>query len=187
MTTTFASTNRNTYIAALESAFDQSTLPVEWLVIAHNDSRLLNALSKALIGEPAAVLQVAQDTWDCAHQELANAIEWALQRGEVKNLIIAGSSHAAAAVSRASLVPPKSIDEADDSYGKLIVGIHRHNTQSREIEECFARQVEQISQIPSVQSHWQDRRLGVYGLFYRAESGLFFNYDKDTRTFQLLP
>lgn len=186
MTATFASSSRNTYIAALESVFDQSTSPIEWLAIAHNDSRLLNALSKALIGKPAVVLHVARDNWDFAQQELAKAIEWSLQRADVTNLIIAGSSYAAAAVIRASLVPNKPAIETEDSFGKLLVGVNRHNTQNGEVQNFFARQVEQISQIPLVRSRCLDRKLAVDGLFYRAESGMFCKYDKDMRRFRLL-
>ncbi len=93
MTTTLLSTTANAHIAALESVFSQATTPVQWLVIAHNESRLVNSLSSALAGESAAMLQVSQDTWDFKGKELAETIEWALQQGEIKNLVLVGSSH----------------------------------------------------------------------------------------------
>ncbi len=54
------------------------------------------------------------------------------------------------------------------------------------LQERFAGQVEQLSQIPVVHSRWRDGELAVYALFHRAESGLFLAYDTDTDTFRPL-
>lgn len=50
MATAFTPTTTNPHIAALESVFGNAKKPVEWLVIAHTDPRMLGSLIAALSG-----------------------------------------------------------------------------------------------------------------------------------------
>ena len=186
MTPTLLHTAANAHIAALESVYGQAKSPVRWLVIAHNDLRLVNSLSSALADESAAVIQVSQDTWDFKSQGFIETVEWALKQGEVEKLVLVGSSQAAGGLSRASLAPAKMSAQADTGYGKLLAGMHRHNARVCEAQAVFVEQVRELSQIPTVHRRWRNGDLDVYGLFYRAESGLFFAYDADTDTFRPL-
>ncbi|MCU0959398.1 MAG: hypothetical protein MUF48_04775 [Pirellulaceae bacterium] len=186
MTSTLSRTAVNAHIAALEPVFDQALTPVQWLVIAHNNARVVDSLMSALAGESAAVLEVSQDTWDFHGGELAETIEWALQQGEVAHLVLVGSSQVGGTQIRATRAPAKTVAQADARCDKLLAGIHRLAAQHREVQDRFAEQVQQVSRIPVVHRRWRGGELAVYGLFYRAESGLFLAYDVDTDTYRPL-
>ena len=185
MTTTFPTTSTNQHIESLETNFAEANTAIEWLVIAHNDSRMVRSLSRALSGQSAAVLEVSQDTWDFDGHELPETIEWALQQVAVKNLVLAGHSQAGGRASRASLAAPdKGAEQAN--HDRLIAGVQRWNAQNRDAQKKFASQVRRMTQIPVVHSRWANGELAVYGLFYRAESGLFLSYDAEQDDFQPL-
>jgi hypothetical protein len=170
MTTTLSLLVTNPHVAALERAFGQTSSPVEWLVISHNDFRLERSLSSALAGRSAAVLQVPQETWDFQSRDLIEAVEWALQQ----------------AACRAALTAPTTATGAVSGYRKLLAEMQHETSRIRAVRNRFAMQVQQLSQIPVVHSRWRDGELAVYGLFYRSESGLFLQYDVERDTFHPL-
>ncbi|MCU0877586.1 MAG: hypothetical protein MUF06_07370 [Pirellulaceae bacterium] len=189
MPTPYATTSANPYIAALESTFDEATAPIEWLVIAHSDPRILQSLSSMMEGQSAAILEVSQDQWDLVEGELSEAIEWALQRGEVRNLVLVGHSQVGCSASRSYLVsdaPEKSSDRSKDGYSRLLAGVKRVYSHSHHAQVRFAADVQQASQIPLVYRRWSCGELAVHGLFYRAESGVFLAYDPDADSFRAL-
>ncbi|MFT5526100.1 MAG: carbonic anhydrase, partial [Pirellulaceae bacterium] len=51
------------------------------------------------------------------------------------------------------------------------------NKHNRDAQSRFSVQVRQMFQIPVVHSRCENGELATYGLFYRAESGLFLVYD----------
>lgn len=188
MTTTFSTNTTNPHIAALETVFDEAENPIEWLLITHNEPRMIQSLSSALSGEQATMLELSQDTWDFAGNDLAETIEWALQNSEIKNVVLVGHSQTAGSASRASLVVPQQTkqDDSESGYARLLAGIHRNNVQTRSAQEQFAAHVRQMLQIPVLHNRWSSGELAVYGLFYRAEGGLFLAYDADAGTFRPL-
>jgi len=186
MTTSYLTTTSNPHIAALESVFAEATKPIEWLVIAHNDAQMLRSLSSALAGKSAAILELSQDTWDFEDEDLPDTIEWALQQGHLTNLLLAGSSLAGGPMSRASQFASEPISGRGSSYVKLLAGVQRSNTRNRAAQARFAEHIQRMSQIPVVHNRWSSGELAVYGLFYRAESGLFLAYDADADTFRPL-
>lgn len=185
MTMTLNTTTTNPHIAALETVFDQAAKPIQWLVIAHNDSKMLVSLASALSCESAAVLEVPQNTWDFDGKFLPEAIEWALQQDAVKNLLLVGNSEAPGSEVRASLVADEW-GECEGSYAKLLAGVERKNARNRDAQERFAAHVQQMLQIPVLHHRWSSGELAVYGLFYRSDSGLFLAYDNDADTFRPL-
>lgn len=186
MTSTVLYSAMNPHIVALESAFDQASTPIHWLVIAQDDKRLMNLLSAALSGQPAVVLHVSQDVRDFRSREVAEAIEWALQQGEIRNLVLVGSSQAADAMRSAVTVPAKKVTQCNSGIGKLIAGVQHHIGRNREVQDAFAEQVQYLSQIPAVRSRCNDGALNVCGLLYRPESGVFLAYEPGSNTFQPL-
>lgn len=187
MSTAFPTTANNPHIAALEHVFAKSNDTIEWLVITHNDSKMLRSLHFALGDESAAVLEVSQDTWDFEGKQLAETIEWALQQSEIKNLVLVGNSDAKGPESRASLVASKSNAALEDGYGKLLAGVQSKNARRLEAQERLAANVQQASQIPVVHNRWSNGELAVHGLFYRAETGFFMAYNTETDSFQPAP
>ena len=188
MSTTISTTTTNPHIEALEMILDEAPTPVEWLVIAHNDPQMLRSLSSALSGQSAAVLEVSEDTWDLSGQELSETIQWALERCEINNLVVVGHSQTGGVGSQASFVAAQTEleTEFESGHNRLIAGVQRANARNRAAQERFARQVQQMLQIPIVDDRCSKGELTVCALFYRAESGLFLTYNASADTFHAL-
>jgi carbonic anhydrase len=185
MTSTAISTN--SHIASLEKTFDQARSPIEWLVIAHRDPRMLRSLSAILEGQSAAILEVSQDEWNWSEGELSSAIEWVLQRKEIRNLVLVGHSQVGGTASRSYLLsadPSQTSDQENNGYVRLLAGVRRVQSQSHHAQMRFAADVQQFLQIPPVYRRWTLGELELHGLFFRAESGLFLTYDPDADTFR---
>jgi hypothetical protein len=186
MTTTFSTATTNPHIAALQVAFGKAANPIDWLVIAHNDSQMLRALSFALTGESAAILEVPQQRWDFHNEQLSEAIEWALQHSQAKNLLLVGTSDVDGAASRASLVALKSRNDPANGYARLLAGLRRNDCRNRDAQKWFGSHVRRMSELVVVHNRWSSGELAVHGLFYRSESGLFLAYDVNADLFRPL-
>ncbi len=177
------SKNTNPHITALENVFDQATKPVEWLVIAHSDAQMLDALSSAMCTESAAVLEVPQDTCQI-DDKLTETIEWALQQHGIRNLVLVANSRFVVTDCQASLVSPPQ--HTPGEIEKLVAGRDRFNTQSQETQKRFGSLVQQLSEIREVQQRCDQNELAIYGLFYRSETGVFLAYDANQDAFRPL-
>ena len=173
----------NPHISALKAVFAQATRPIQWLVIAHNDPRLVSSLVSAFDGQSAAVLQVSQDTWDFDSKDFKEMIEWALHQGDIRDVVLVGSSQPNGATSRASLVTARPNAPEKGGYARLLARLRQHNAHMSEVQEEFADHVQKLSQLPVVRGCWSLGQLAVSGLFYRAETGLFLHYDAAANTF----
>lgn len=186
MSSTVLYSAMNPHFVALESAFDQASTSVQWLVIAQDDTRLLNLLSAALSGHSAVVLRVSQDVRDFRSREIAEAIEWALQQGEIRNLVLVESSYTGDPMGSAVTISAKKVTHRNSGIDKLISGIQRHVGRNREVQDAFAEQVQCLLQIPAVRGRCDDGTLIVCGLLYRPESGMFLAYEPGSNKFQPL-
>ena len=183
MPTTFSTTTSNPHIAALEEVFTKSNNSIEWLVISHDDSRMVRSLCSNLPNKSTAVLEISQSQWDFESKDLAEAFEWALQQSEIKHVVLVGNSQASTSKSRASLVGD---GESNGGFSKLLAGVKRNNAQNGDAQKDFASHVQKMSQIPVLHNRWSNGDLEILGIFYRAESGVFVAYDADSNTFQPL-
>lgn len=186
MNLTLSETSSNSYIVALESVLTHATQPLESLVIAPNDPKMLSALKMALNNEFAVVLEVSQDVWDFDGKELPQAIEWALEQTDLDQLVLVEHTLAGRRQSRASIAASEAIHSRHDSYQKLVNGVHLNNSRNRAAQDRLAVQVRQVLQIPLVANRCSTGELGVHGLVYRADSGLFLAYDTDYDAFHPL-
>ena len=135
---------------------------------------MIRSLSFSLGDESAAVLEVAADEWDPEGDMLSEAVEWALQHGEPKKIVIAGNAEIAEL--EASL--PEACDES--GYGRQLAAVKRRDARRREAQKRLGASVQQVSQIPVVHDRWANGELAVSGLFYRSETGFFVSYDAET-------
>jgi len=187
MTATLSVKTLNPYITAVEAALHGETTPAQWLAIVHNDSRLKSTLPADWAGASAALLPVSQDHWDFRPEgQLAEAITWALQQGEIDSLLLVGSSQVGGAILPSLCAAPGTKSAVALGYGRLLAGTARRQAQNRHAQERFADQFEQLLQIRGVQIRSREGSLTVHGLFYRDESGLFLAFDPENRTFRAL-
>ncbi len=180
MTTTLSYTSTNPHIESLETVFADSQSPVEFLVIAHNDSQMVQSLSKAMNNASIAVLEVSQDTWDFDGQQLTEAIEWALQQDDLKNVYLVGYFQP----SQTSIVDQDS--QPQSSFDKLLAGVRQSTNQIQTAQAQFASHVQKLAQIPVVHNRCANDELAVHGLAYRADGGVFLAYDAENDTFHTI-
>jgi len=178
--------SQNLHIAALKRAFAQALQPIQCLAIAHREPRLVKSLSTTLAGHSTAVLEVSQDTWDFNSHEFTETVEWAFRNGDIRMIVLAGSSQSGGAASRASLVAAKPQVRQESGYARLLAGVQRHHARIAEVQEEFAGHIQRLSHLPIVHSRWIRNQLAVCGLFYRAETGVFLRFEAETETFELM-
>ncbi len=186
MNSACSTTTANPHIAALEVAYDSAPEPPEWLVIAHNDLRSLRSLSSALAGQSALFLEVSQDTWDFEGADLPQAIEWALQQGNLKHLVLAGSSTAGGPRSRVTMLASGADSPGKDSYAKLLAGVKSRAARHCDAQDRFAQHVQHMLKIDSVNDRWSNGELAIHCLHYRADSGVFLAYSSKDNSFHPL-
>ena len=176
----------NPHIAALEPAIGQATDPVELLAIAHNEPRLLRAVCRALSEESAAVLEISQDRWDFDDPQQQQAIEWALQQGQVKQLLLVGSSQSGGAQSKASVISQQNSGQEKRGFDSILENVERGNSQVAAAQQRFAELLHGLAENPVVQDQMRTGALTLVGLFYHSASGTFAAYDLESKKFRAL-
>ena len=188
MSTILSPQTTNSYIELLEKVLSSSQKPVEYLMISHNDSSMVKAVSKALAHESAAVLEISQDTWDYRWEELTEMVEWALQNADLKHVVLVGHSQVGSSKTKASLIGGESEKErmSLNSYDRLIAKMKEVNAHNLDTKKQFASHVQALSQVPLVRDRVEINELAVYGLFYRSEGDVFLVYELETDAFRPL-
>lgn len=176
MNTKLSDTSVSSYVGELRAVFADTERPIEWLLIAHDDDQMLNALLSALSGQSAAVLVVSQDKWTTDWEQLSETIEWALQQSEIKNVVLVGQLEAVESL------PESPTPKSQSGYDRLRLGAQQTNTRTRNAQKEFAAHVDQVAQIPVAHARWSDDALAVYGLFYRCLDGIFLICEPDSDT-----
>lgn len=170
----------NPYVAALIQAFQETPVALEYLVIAHTDARLVNAISSALTGHASAILEVPQGRWAFGDSDLSKALKWAVENLAIEHLVLVGSSGGPNAQSRVTLTT--NDESAPSGFEKMVLGAQRVQAQAKAAQEWFAsKNVELKQQV--VQNHFPNGGPEVQGLIYRPESGVFLRYDSESDTY----
>lgn len=190
MSTTMPLSGIPAQIESLQVVIEQVNEPLDWLVVAHNDPRMLKSLSRAMHGKSAAILEVSQDTWDFSAGPLSDTIRWSLEQGRVRNILIVGHSMASGSSCRISLVG-ETAGKADnatvsDSYARLLEGVQRNNERNRTAQTNFASHVLRVMRLVETTPLQSSENGAVCGLFYRADCDLFLKYNPDSNEFQTL-
>ena len=175
----------NPHIESLRPVLLDTVNPVEWLVIAHNDPQLLRSFDAAFSGCSAAVLQLSQDSWEFGKSHLSEAISWALREHRVRKLLLVGHLRVCGTPSRATLVTP-GVDGRGDApvgYSRLVAGARFTSLRNRDGQSRFSQLFNQLTEIPIVQDTLLRGDLVVRGLVYRAEDGMFLEYDKENEEY----
>ncbi len=180
----------NPLISQLDELLRDQASP-DWLVIAHSDAHLIQRISTAL-DEQAVLLAVPQSAWDLNGGRLSEAICWALNTHAITRLMLIGHSQGIAARTAARMVggargqenpvdtPPKS------SYRSLLAGASQAQSQLQQAQHCFAEQFGQLSRLNDVAAGAAAGSLQLQGLFYLAESGVFFVLDAERQVYYSL-
>lgn len=169
------SASSNPHINTLEQLLATSYRLPEWLIITHDDLRMVRSLSAAVDGKGAAMLRIPQESWD--FRLLGEAIQWAMAHGTITDIVLAAHSQA---YSTAELPPSMGAGMEPaafrDGYERLIDGVQRHQLEMVAAASRFSLQMRQLSEIPAVADRVASSDLTLHGLMYRADSGLFLAY-----------
>lgn len=179
MSTVLSTTSSNSYIESLEEALSKSVNPVNCLILAHNDSKMIRSLFPALQDENAAMLQASQLLWNSSEGDVAQAIEWALQETKIETLVIVGHSQAEAENHSAMLrdATTETADNSQSSNSELLTALQQHNSRNKYAQKRFADNFRNLINTSVIQSKLSSKELTVYGLYYQEESGVFSTYN----------
>ncbi|MEZ6095850.1 MAG: hypothetical protein R3C03_16740 [Pirellulaceae bacterium] len=176
----------NQFISTIDAAFIRSPQKIDWLLIAADDDQMLRALSSAVAGESVAVVRVSQADWVHRFAELAAAIEYALEVGAIRSLILAANSTFVEVDSDSRITSKRTSKITLQTENKPFVGAWQHNSGNLPRMKNFATCVQQLRNLPAVKNCILRNHLVVCGLFFREESGLFIAYDAQEDLFQPL-
>jgi hypothetical protein len=176
-------TSAEALIDSLRQANRASETQLEWLVIAHDDERLVDSLTTSLSAVASHLLELPQSAWDFTEGGLAAAIEWAVDQGAIKHLVLVGHSQAEDEGEQPS---SDEILSRNDGYRRLHAGVTRTSVQTKKSQDLLEKQLESLTAMKSVRKKVLDGELSVYGLFFMAQSTTFLAYDPDQQDFLAL-
>ena len=157
-------------------ATNENVGAADWLVVAHDDIKLLRKLGEIVPGDESITMKVAQSDWQCEEDSLPEAILWALQEGGMKTLLMIGHSAGCPGANQGSKSAQSSVSP-DACYTKLMTGAKRVQERTSASKKHFAEQLEQLCQVKPIHDAIVAGDLKLHGLFYVAQSGTFLKYD----------
>ncbi|MBS1808193.1 MAG: hypothetical protein JST84_08380 [Acidobacteria bacterium] len=164
---------------------------VDWLVLAHNDSQLLSRVDAAFSDSVLAVIALPQSHWQLDELRISEAIDWAIQKLGVKGVLVVGHSQSEVTEDTIRLLGGKvknrryPLDVAPKSYS-LLDRVRKTQLRAEGLQRQLAGHIEKLCRLTVVQSHMIRHQLQLHGLFYRAESDMFYAYDLQKRNFRPL-
>jgi len=161
---------------------------IEWLAISPDDPHLLDLLSDALAGKPAAILKTPQGEQGFLDGEFEVAVDRSLHQHEIKHIVLVGSTSSEPLDDQQEVDDPRqgSSEDSETIFDRLRAGACSLNANNRMAQESFACRVHQFLESASVQSRWSSGSLAVCGLFYRSCDGVLLTYDPDSKNFRPL-
>jgi carbonic anhydrase len=164
---------------------------VDWLVLAHNDSQLLSRVNEAFPHSVLAVIALPQSHWQLDEQRISEAVDWAIQELGVKGVLLVGHSQGEMAEEPIRLLGGKSktrMHQPDIAAksNSLLDRVRKTQLRAESLQRQLAGQIEKLCRLTAVQTHMIRHHLQLHGLFYRAESGVFYAYDLQQRNFRPL-
>ena len=178
MITKMPETSAAALIDSFRQARNAAKTELEWLVIAHDDERLVDSLTSSLSDVAPHLMEMPQSDWDFCQGGLAEAIEWAVNQGSIKHLVLVGHSQAEDEIEHVS---PAGLPSRSDGYRRLHAGVTRTSVQTRKSQDLLEKQLEALTAMKSVRKKVLDGDLFVYGLFFLAQSATFLAYDPDRK------
>ncbi len=175
-------TESNPHICTLQALLGGKYSAIDWLVVSHDDVRMVQALSTALAGKQAVMLRVPQENWD--FEQMTELFQWALDRYPIRNLVIAGCAQAK--LLRSTPEQPLELSstiDCVDGYDRLVAGVMRYRHSLREAQCGFADWVERLLRDEEINGRVVTGALALHPLLYRADGGLFMAYDVDGGSF----
>ncbi len=180
-------TTANPYIHQIRQSLSHTQpLAVDWLVLAHNDTQLLAQLDEAFPDNVLAVVALPPNRLQIDDARVTELVEWAIAELGVKGVLLVGHSHAESPEAQIQLLGGKAKtlarNEGESSSNSLMERLKKAQIQAARMQEQVAEQIERLSRLTAM---WREQ-IQFHGLFYRAESGIFYAYDQHQHSFKPL-
>ena len=164
---------------------------IEWLVIAHDDSRMLDQLRSALGGAGMAVVALPQSLWGCECESIKSIADWAISELNLKGILLVGHSQSGICENTVQVVTggetePASTTSPVNRVSSLFSRVQQAQSRIASCERHFRRHLEQLIQMAGGPSNTSAPEVELRGLFYRAESGVFCSCDVVSGSFRPL-
>jgi carbonic anhydrase len=181
----------NHYIDELRQSLQRNRrAAADWLVVAHDDARVLTQLDAAFPESVLAVLVVPQGRWQADAEKMSEAVEWAVEELGVQGVLLIGHSQGGVTEEPVRLLGGRALakgaGDPPPACAPLTDRVKSAQSRAARVQEHFAEQVERLSRMPVIESRLIRNQMQLHGLFYRGESGTFCLYDRRQRRFRAL-
>ncbi len=165
-----------------------------------SDSRVVpNLITKTLPGELFVVRNIANVVPPATHNEgtlkcTASILEYAVKYLEVDNIVICGHSNCGGL--KALFYPKEKLEKLPmvnkwldliKDLKEKVDDIEDEKLREWEIEQLnVVRQLENLLTYDFVKERFESGKLNIYGWYYIIESGEVFNYNYETKEFELI-
>jgi len=168
--------------------------------IGCSDSRIIpNLITKTLPGEVFVLRNIANiippySINDATYKCSASVLEYAVQALEVENIVICGHSNCGGLkalyypqekLNKMPLIT-KWLDIVSDLKEKLSF-IEDTKLRAWQLEQLnILKQIENLLSYPFVKEKYEKKELKIYGWYYIIETGEVYNYNFNTKKFELI-
>lgn len=177
----------NPYIHQIRQSLSHTKpVAVDWLVLAHNDKQLLTQLDEAFLDSLLAVIALPPSRLQVQDERLTELVEWAVAELNVKGVLLVGHSQGEGPEAQVTLLGGRAktlrLNSGESSSNSLLERLTKAQQQAVRVQEQLAEQIDWLSRLTVI----EQERIQLHGLFYRAESGIFYAYDQSQRSFKPL-
>ena len=168
--------------------------------IGCSDSRVVpNLITKTLPGELFVVRNIANvvppfDKNDGTLKCTASILEYAVKYLEVKNIVVCGHSNCGGL--KALFYPKEKLDKLPmvknwlkliEDLKEKVKDIKDEKLREWEIEQLnVVKQLENLLTYPFVEEKFEKGEINIYGWYYIIETGDVYNYNYETKEFELI-
>ncbi len=170
-------------IERLQQQLKQPNQPaINWLVIAHDDSRMLDQLRSAVGQSGMVVVALPQSLWGGEYESLQEIAQWATSQLQLKGILLVGHSQSGICENTVQVVTGPANDEDSKArpmnrVSSLFSRVQEAQARVASCERHFRNHLEQLIQLAGGPVDSSSAEVELRGLFYRAESGVFCAYD----------
>lgn len=179
----------NPYIRQIRQTLQQSqSVSIDWLVLAHNDAKLLAELDEAFPESALAVIALPQNRWQSEDELLTEVVDWAVGELGVKGVVMVGHSQGGMPEQHVRLLggKVKASKSTTTAANSLMERLKQAQSHSLSTQYYFAEQIERLRRTTVIENRLTENKIQLQGLFYRGESGTFCVYDQQRRDFKPL-
>jgi carbonic anhydrase len=163
---------------------------IDYLIIAHDDPRMLQRLCEAMGDKTVAVVTIPQTCWAMDGEAVEELLHCAVTDVRVSRILVVGHSNGGTPAEQVRILPHTATQRDEMSIQErnlsLAECLRQYEASLNCCEEHFIGQLSHVSQYAFTKEKIETGELALDGLFYRCEAGVFCVYNRDRQQFQAL-